>query len=538
MPASDDGRSNSGDTTGLGQVRHLARQSAMLLSSGVVGYAGALALNILLARKLGPAGFGAWVVAFGLGQTLATLGLMGADWILFRQGSYYHGVGDMARLRSTIHLALALCGCALGILGLILFFLAPTLGRSVFHDTGIVPLLRLAALVGPMIGLGQIMLFGTQAFKTVRDLAFVRNILQPLVRLGCVGIAIVISSTPFSAFVAILVAEVVLGGVATWRLHRRIPLLGPTAPIERGELIRFALPIWGSKAVETARGQLFPVLLGSLAALSASAVFVASRRIVVAPAAIIAALNQVYSPQASALFLQGRRAELQVLMKSLAKWSFALAFPLFCLTVAFPKEILSAFGAGFKSASTPLIVLSVAMAFQFSSGPVTTTLVIIGKSRLAFVDYVLVLAIEIGLGFALIPRYGVLGAAIGRAVGTALNNLVPMLQVWRIARLHPYRLDFWKPAVAGVVAAISARLAVTTLGLGVGVGTAVVAGGIIGVLYFALMLVFRLSTDDRAAIDTLLRRLRARPPGGSRPSEETGVPDELEETLPVDRATD
>src|SRR6476660_5115743 len=91
--------------TGSGQLRHLARQSALLLSSGVVGYVGSFALSVVLARSLGPKAFGTYVVAWGLAQTVAVLGIVGSDWMLYRQGSYYQSVADEERLRQTIRFA-------------------------------------------------------------------------------------------------------------------------------------------------------------------------------------------------------------------------------------------------------------------------------------------------------------------------------------------------------------------------------------------------------------------------------------------------
>src|SRR5919201_5723881 len=116
------GMQNGGDRPQSGgasdQVHHLARQSMLLLSSGVVSYVGAFGLNILLARELGASGFGAWVVAFAFSQTIATLGLFGSEWIVLRQGSFYQGTGDIARLRRTIHLSLRISAGVLSAMGI------------------------------------------------------------------------------------------------------------------------------------------------------------------------------------------------------------------------------------------------------------------------------------------------------------------------------------------------------------------------------------------------------------------------------------
>jgi O-antigen/teichoic acid export membrane protein len=508
MPARP-GASSPPDSSALVHIRHLARHSALLLSTGAFGYLGALALNVVLARALGPAGFGAWVVAWGLGLTLASLGLIGADWVLLRQGSYYEGIGDTARLRKTLQFALILSGSALAILTVGLVVAAPFLARSVFHQPSLTPLFRLAALMGPVSGVGQVLLAGTQSFKTVKDLALVRNVVQPIVRLVLVSAALVGFDSAVAALAGALVAEVLLTATAALRLHRRIPLLGPTAPVEVGRLVRFGLPAWGSRLAEVLRIQAMPLLVASLASISGAAVFAAARRVVAAPSAVIASMNQVYAPQASNLYLQDRRAELAGLFKGMGKWSFAMGFPMFCLMVAFPEQLLSVFGDEFAGHSTALVVMAVGALFQLGTGPVTTTLMVLGRSGLALFDYLLVIALQMGLAVLLIPRYGVLGGAVARAAGTVLNNVVPLAQVWFLLRIHPYRLDYWKPAAAAVAATILARVTFGTGLLGNGFAAAAGAGVILAAAFLALLVLLGLSADDRAAIDALLRRTGA-----------------------------
>jgi hypothetical protein len=46
--------------------------------------------------------------------------------------------------------------------------------------------------------------------------------------------------------------------------------------------------------------------------------------------------------------------------------------------------------------------------------------------------------INVGLDILLIPKYGILGAAIGWAVAIAISNLMPLGQLARVLRLHPF----------------------------------------------------------------------------------------------------
>ncbi|MDQ3533874.1 MAG: polysaccharide biosynthesis C-terminal domain-containing protein [Actinomycetota bacterium] len=505
---------------GLGAVRHvqkLARQSMVLLSTGAFSYVGSFALQLILARALGVEGFGAWIVAFSFVETLAIVGLLGGDWIILRHGSYYHGVGDVPRLRATIRFALLVGGTTLVVLATALALLASMVAVRVFHAEPVIPLLRLAAATGAVTGLRQILVYGTQAFKSVRDAALIRGILQPLARLLLIGLALLLFRSTSSALVGLLAAEIILLVAAGALLHRRVPLIGHTEPIDRAALMKFGLSVMGTRLTEAIRGQLFPVLLASLVALSASGLYAAARRITAAPGLIVNAMNQVYNPIASDLFLQGKREEFEFLTKSMAKWTFSLILPLFGLAVVFPREILSVFGPSFRDAGSALIIMAVGMLFLFGTGPVTGILILSGRPRLSLIDYLSAMSIEVVLALLLIPRYGLIGAAIASTSGRLVNNALPLFQVWVTLRFHPYRPDYWKPIVAALAAVVTAKLIVTSVGLGSGIVAAVAATVLVCAGYAGLMLLLGFSLEDRAVFDHFVRRVKKGVgPGGAR----------------------
>lgn len=501
------------DRTGRGDhyVGKLASQSLTLLSTGGFSYVGALLLQIFLARILGLEEFGRWAVAFSFVEMLSVVGLMGGDWLLLRQGSYYQSIGDEPRLRGTLHLALLLGGVTLTGLGTILFLLSSFIASQVFHSQQMIVLIRLAAVVGPMVGIRQIMIYGTQAFRSVRDAALVRNVLQPVARLVFVAFAVLQSQTPMSAFVGLLASEAILAVVAGVLLNRRVRLIGRTDPIEIRALIGFAGAVLGTRLVEGVRMQIFPLLLGAMATLSASGLFIACRRLTLVPGLMTSAMNQVYSPLASDLYLRDQQAGLAELAKSMTKWIFSLAFPFFCLLVFFPAEILTLFGDSFRHASSALVLMSIGMLFLIGTGPVTTTLLAAGHSRLVFIDYVLAVGTEVLLAILLIPPYGINGAAIAAMCGKAVNNAIPLAQVWLKLGFHPYAFAYWKPVAAGLTATGIARLLLTVAELESGIAAAT-AAVLVGVIYIALIWLFRISAEDKAVINRLLRRGQSREP--------------------------
>jgi O-antigen/teichoic acid export membrane protein len=146
--------------------------------------------------------------------------------------------------------------------------------------------------------------------------------------------------------------------------------------------------------------------------------------------------------------------------------------------------------------------------FQFATGPVTVSLIIAGRPRLALLDYVLVVALEIALAVWLIPSHGVTGAAVARAAGTMLNNVLPLIQVWSILHVLPFRRDFWKPAAASAVAVGAAKVSVEGLDIGAGVAAAATAAAIVGIVYIGVIALLGIGEQDRVLVDVVLRRGR------------------------------
>lgn len=114
-----------------------------------------------------------------------------------------------------------------------------------------------------MIGVRQVLVYGTQAFKRMKDAAINRNILQPLLRLAFVSFAVLIVPSPVSAYIGLLAAEIVLAVAAAWILNRGLPLLGTIGDVNAKELIATA-PRLGVEAGGSDEVADLPHLVGRL----------------------------------------------------------------------------------------------------------------------------------------------------------------------------------------------------------------------------------------------------------------------------------
>jgi len=108
----------------------------------------------------------------------------------------------------------------------------------------------------------------------------------------------------------------------------------------------------------------------------------------------------------------------------------------------FPAVLLRPFGHGFHGGALTLSVLAMAAFAGAATGSVTVILLMGGKSSWNLINTSAALGTDLIIGILLIPHLGLLGAAISTDVGLLIANLLPVVQVFRLYRIHPFGEGF------------------------------------------------------------------------------------------------
>jgi O-antigen/teichoic acid export membrane protein len=125
----------------------------------------------------------------------------------------------------------------------------------------------------------------------------------------------------------------------------------------------------------------------------------------------LTAINSIFGPSIAALYARGDRSGVQT--------------------------VLSLFGDGFASGSAALRILLLGQLVNATAGSVGVMLTMTGHERQAAVVMMVAAAGQIGLSVALIPRFGVEGAAVANAVSLIGWNLALAVPTWRKLRIVP-----------------------------------------------------------------------------------------------------
>jgi O-antigen/teichoic acid export membrane protein len=500
----------------------LARGGALNLVGAVATGLLHFVLLVVVTRGLGAQGTGAFYEAVALFLILSSAATLGSDVGLPRMVPRYRALGRTRDLRRALAVGLwpvAAAGC---LLGLLTWWYAPELA-DVFSRHGeaetaqLADFIRAFAAFVPASALTLAVFAATRGFATMRPTVYLDKIarpaLQPLLVLPAVlagSGATVVALAYLGPYLPVLAAGLVWLAVLLGRAERRggddAPAPRPARPLGRlvGEFWRFTGPRGLAAIFQTTSLWLNTLLIGALRSTKEAGVYAASTRYLAMAAMAAVAIRQVLAPKLSELLARRSTERASAAFQTTTSWMVALNWPIYLALLTFGPVLLAVFGRDFAGGEVVLVVLSATMLLATAVGPVDVVLLMGGRSAWNLVNTLVALAANLALNLALTPRYGLAGAAVAFAAGILLNNLLPLVQVWRSMGLHPFGPG------TGVAAALSAvSFGVVGLVLRAALGptlTGFAAYAVVGCgLYAALLWRFR-DRLEWAALRGILRR--------------------------------
>jgi O-antigen/teichoic acid export membrane protein len=402
--------------------------------------------------------------------------------------------------------------------GALLYATAGLIGRFL-SKPDLVPLLKIFAFGVPFWNLLFIATFAIQGFRHMNWMVTVRNLAQPGVALLAVAAAGFLGAGLADgtlAYVASVAAVLALGAFVVRRLAARAPDADP--PLLR-EVLFFSFPLIWTQLVAYGVRQQETLILAYFMAAADVGVYNAALKTAVMVGFILQGTTAIFTPIIAPLHRAGDLDQLRRLNRTVARWCFTFALPCFWVCALFGRQILSLWGHRFEEAWPVLVLLAAAQLVNVATGTAGTVLIMGERQKIELANSIAALVLGLVLDVLLIPRYGIVGAAVGACASMTAVNVLRVIQIQRLWQANPINALYLKPLVAGLAAAAAAwgtgRLLASELGLG---AWPVMLGGCVTlvVVYAAGLWLLGLEADDVAVARGFLRRLRgARPRGGA-----------------------
>ena len=492
----------AGEEDGVGgnEVLQLARGGGLNLVSALFSQAALFLVILLLGRWLGRSAVGVYGQALAFFSLLGLVSLSGFRAGLTRFVALHRADGDLGALRGTIRVGVGLSSLSAVVFGVLLFLLAPWLA-GVFDDPRLQEPLRFIAVALPASAFTDAALSVTQGFKTMRYFAGIGLLVEPGIRIALTAALAGIGLGLRGAMIALLVSNVVAAVLAGRALLKLVGRRTERPRYNMRELFSFSAVSWMASLAATGLIWADTLILGIYRPSSDVGVYQVATRLVLLATLAMSPINSAFAPRIADLYRRQDFESLRRCYTAATGWIFRISLPAFVVLVVFPHEMLHLFGRGFEVGAAVTVVLAVGKLTDAATGPCGLMLNMSGRVALNMADNVAVLVSNVMLNIYLIPRHGIVGAAVAWTVSLVLVNLLRVRQVRKAMGMFPFDRGAAKGAAAAVLAAVAGIVVSAAVD-----GIPVPAGiGAIVVVYLGVLLVLRLPTDDWLVLRSVVR---------------------------------
>lgn len=490
--------------------------------------------TFLLQHVLDVAAFGIYSLCFSIISLVASVFTFGLDDAMVRYIAIYRAKRQVHLIRRLTMFCTALAGATsiVGAFGVI--WLAPRIAHAITapaYAPSVTTYLMLMAPLIPLTVMQMIWLGGLQGFKDFKRRVLAQRIIVPLMIMAMLVITLIFFKHNVLAVIVVTIISTVIS--ALFNLHflfRRINQMQSLQPIQSAlpaksgsnaykvrEWLGFSIPNFLTNIVDIVLDAIDTLLLGYFhigpigighysAAIKISG-FIAMP---------LTSLNAMFSPTIAELHSQGEHKKLEAMFKVVTQWAITFSMPIFCVSALFSfglLELLS--GKNFVAAWPLLIVFGIGAMANAATGSVGFMLLMTGHQKISFLNSLIAIVINLTLGIILTPRYGVMGTAISTGLATATVNLMRLLQVRLLLKMHPYRWHVLKPLAAALLssgltgvalyALHMARFTIVIAHIHIPIELTLIPVFLAG--YMLVLMLFGTSPEDQIVLNKLSKKL-------------------------------
>ncbi|MDR2985202.1 MAG: polysaccharide biosynthesis C-terminal domain-containing protein, partial [Nocardiopsaceae bacterium] len=454
-------------------LRGVARGGVINLAGAVISAASSVALTVIVTRNFSRSVVGTFFVAMSLFLIVEAVTNLGAY-----NGTIYF-IARVRALNAERRIPAIIRATVIPVViasvisaGALIVFVHPLAGLLTAGQVSqpvrlgdLATMLRVLAVALPFAALADTMLGATRGFHEMQPTVVVDRIGRSTLQL--VGVAAAAAGSASAMLAPLWALPYVPAAViaALWlrrvmREQQSAPLAAPSKastvqarsvsstdgfradnrhgkPNARG-FWRFTAPRSLASVAQIVIQRLDIVLVGVLRGPVDAAIYTAATRFLVAGQLGNSAISMAAQPQLTRLFAIKDRIAANTVYQVTTAWLVLLTWPIYLLAAVFGPSVLAIFGRSYHAGSTVMLILALAMLVATACGQVDVVLITTGRSTWSLVNGLMAMCVNIGVDLILIPRMGITGAAVGWAAAIVVANIVPLVQVAVVAKVHPF----------------------------------------------------------------------------------------------------
>lgn len=485
-----------------------ARGGSFLFLGHLFQNASRFVLGIILARSLGADGLGLFslglAVALALGA-ISRLGLLSAMERFLPPAIHQ---GNEVRIWGTLQVGMGLSAAASIFVAILLLVTASFVAVNLLDEPAVAPFLRLISVSVPLMSVGRVLLASVRSFQRMEYHVYAEDLTFSISRFVFTITFLALGFGVAGAMAAYALAWVLEIAVLLILLNHMFSLRRPLNPARRDvrEILAYSAPLCLTTVIVRLGDSLEVFMLGLFSSLTSIGLFTAAARIQSVGGVLRTSTSRAARPIISELHQRGDHIQLERIYQAVTRWSISFLLPYSLTTILFAAPLLAIFGEDFETGTPVLIILSIGAMFSAATGVTSSMIVMTGHSRLSLVNTVVSLSLAFIASLLLIPKWGLIGAALAAVLSGGIMSVVRLFEVRGLEGLWPYSRKLIKPIIAGTVALCIGLTANRVFPAGMSLLYLILDITLLWLAYAATTLLLGLTPEDRMILSRTRRR--------------------------------
>lgn len=410
--------------------------------------------NAVIARLLGADVLGVFVLAWTVVMAASILTTFGFEGGFVKYISMFMGLGrkDEARSVFTFGIVFGMLAGAAGTAAVIL--LRRPLAYSFFKEPRLEPALLIIAFAMIPYTLTRLEAAALRALKDMRRSVIGSEIWYRVPRLAAFLLLFYAGFRLLGIVGAVVVACGVSAVVTLRFLKARGAFLlagGARAAIPAREVLGYSSQMLAETTTAFALLQSGRLVLGYY--LSSADVGVYNVVALLASLAMLFSFsfNAIFSPMIADVYHRGSTDLMASLLHTITRWIVILTLPMFAWLLVSGEAVLSLFGPEFVRGYGALAILAAAQVFDGVGGTASSCLAMTRFQRYNVYNILVMAVVSVALNVYLVPRAGIVGAAVATGVAIVLVNVARLIEARALLKVFPYDRSSLKIVVTAAV---------------------------------------------------------------------------------------
>ena len=416
-----------------GNLSELLKSSGFVLVFKVLGAISGYVFAFVVS-KYGADTYGIYELAFTALMILSVIVKWGLDGATVRFTQEYLVSGDKGKIRSLVSKSVFTIFISALVVGLLFFLLRKSLAEAfdepnlekayVWVAVGLLPFVLLQYYSEALKALknmkafsvfqvGSVLILASGIFILLKDIALSKGEIATL--------AFVISTAVF-AFGAYLIFQ------KSFRI--RVGDI-PAEQIDFKSVLKVGVPLLISGSLFLVISWTDTLMIGYYKSSTDVGIYRIAFKVATLITFIQFAVNSIAAPTIASLYAEDDLTALRKYIKYIGVINAAFAIPITLFIIVFSEPLLNLFGAEYTSGMVLLPILAIGQLVNALAGPVMYILNMTGKEKLSQRIMIWMTGLNIILNVVLIPRYGIVGAAIATTISMVTWNVIAAFYVYK-----------------------------------------------------------------------------------------------------------